>query len=110
MEYCRNLEFTQDPDYDYLRRLFKELYVSCGFENEYIFDWTIQRYHAQMNQESFGVELGLRAPKHGGSSEGNGSEDHSASGEKLSLENKFHMSHEGEIIDHQALADMELVN
>lgn len=41
MLYCRNIGFTEDPDYNYLRRLFKELYVRCGFENEFIFDWTI---------------------------------------------------------------------
>jgi len=41
MVYCRNIGFTEDPDYNYLRRLFKELYVRCGFENELIFDWTI---------------------------------------------------------------------
>ena len=46
MQYCRDLEFTQDPDYSYLRRIFKELYVRLGFENDFIFDWTIQRYHA----------------------------------------------------------------
>lgn len=49
MNYCRNLEFKEDPDYDYLRRMFKELYNRCGFENDFIFDWTIQRYHAQIN-------------------------------------------------------------
>jgi hypothetical protein len=41
MVYCRNLGFEDDPDYSYLRRIFKELYVRCGFENEFIFDWTI---------------------------------------------------------------------
>jgi hypothetical protein len=41
MLYCINLKFTEDPDYTYLRRIFKELYVRCGFENEFIFDWTI---------------------------------------------------------------------
>jgi len=60
MNYCRNLGFTEDPDYNYLRRMFKELYNRCGFENDFIFDWTIQRYHAQINQESFGIEMGLR--------------------------------------------------
>ena len=45
MNYCRNLEFTEDPDYSYLKRIFKELYVRKGYENEFIYDWTIQRYH-----------------------------------------------------------------
>ena len=63
MNYCRNLGFTEDPDYNYLRRMFKELYNRCGFENDFIFDWTIQRYHAQINQESLGIEMGLRKQK-----------------------------------------------
>jgi len=50
MTYCKNLEFTQDPDYSYLRRIFRELYVRCGFDNDFIFDWTIQRYHPQITQ------------------------------------------------------------
>lgn len=41
MKYCRELEFEETPDYDYIKRLFKELYYRCGFENEFIFDWTI---------------------------------------------------------------------
>lgn len=47
MQYTRNLGFTEDPDYNYLRRIFKELYVRCGFENEFLFDWTIQRYNTK---------------------------------------------------------------
>lgn len=44
MKYCRELKFEETPNYSYLRRLFKELYHKCGFENEFIFDWTIQRF------------------------------------------------------------------
>ena len=44
MTYCRQLKFDEAPNYSYIRRLFKELYFRCGFENEFIFDWTIQRY------------------------------------------------------------------
>jgi len=50
MNHCKNLDFTEDPDYSYLRRIFKELYVRSGCENEFIFDWTIQRYHPQITQ------------------------------------------------------------
>lgn len=41
MNYCKGLQFDEDPDYNYLKRLFKELYVRCGFENDFIFDWTV---------------------------------------------------------------------
>jgi len=90
MLYCRNdIKFAEDPDYNYLRRLFKELYVRCGFENELIFDWTIQRYNPKFNQMSFGAQMGLNK---GGSSGDSG--DHSAEEEKVSLENKPPRSNE----------------
>lgn len=41
MNYCRNLKFEEQPNYAYLKRLFRELYIKCGFEHDFIFDWTI---------------------------------------------------------------------
>ena len=81
MHHCRQLEFTNEPDYAYLRRLFRDLYERCNFDNEYVFDWTIQRYHARLSQEAFAAELGLRSPGHSHSSGGD-------SNEAASLENK----------------------
>lgn len=46
MSYCRQLKFEETPNYAHCRRIFKELYYKCGFENEFIFDWTIQRYRS----------------------------------------------------------------
>lgn len=37
--YCRRLSFTERPDYDHLRNLFKDLLLSEGFSNDNIFDW-----------------------------------------------------------------------
>ena len=70
MSYCRNLGFAETPDYSYLRRIFKEMYIRYGFENEYIFDWTIQRYHPKMTQSKFAAEVGLR-DEHNSGSRGN---------------------------------------
>ena len=44
MTYCRNLGFEETPNYNYLKRLFRDLYIKCQFENEYIFDWTVQKF------------------------------------------------------------------
>ena len=44
MTHCRQLKFEETPDYTKYRKLFKDLFFRCGFEHEYIFDWTIQRY------------------------------------------------------------------
>lgn len=50
MNYCRNLQFEEAPNYAYLRRLFRDLYNKCCFENDFIYDWTIQRYRVELPQ------------------------------------------------------------
>ncbi|WJX10070.1 Casein kinase 1-like protein 3 [Trifolium repens] len=42
--YCRSLTFDQRPDYGYLKRLFRELFTSKGYEADYLYDWTILKY------------------------------------------------------------------
>ncbi|XAR53360.1 Non-specific serine/threonine protein kinase [Bertholletia excelsa] len=42
--YCHSLTFDQRPDYGFLKRLFRELFIREGFEFDYIFDWTILKY------------------------------------------------------------------
>ena len=39
LRYVRNLDFFETPDYDYLRKLFSELYVREGYTNINDFDW-----------------------------------------------------------------------
>lgn len=41
LNYCRKLAFDQDPDYSYLRKLFKDLFATSGFELDYVYDWMI---------------------------------------------------------------------
>merc|ERR1712056_154876 len=38
--YCRALRFEDRPDYAYLRRLFKDLFMREGFVNDGMFDWS----------------------------------------------------------------------
>lgn len=42
--YCRGLKFEEKPDYSYLRRILKDLFVAEGFEFDHIYDWTLQNY------------------------------------------------------------------
>ncbi|PHJ21312.1 casein kinase i [Cystoisospora suis] len=43
LNYCRSLRFEDRPDYTYLRRLFRDLYIKEGFdEGEQDFDWTFK--------------------------------------------------------------------
>ena len=39
INYCRGLRFDEDPDYDYLKKLFKKLFENQGFERDFDFDW-----------------------------------------------------------------------
>ncbi|XP_050311449.1 casein kinase I-like isoform X2 [Anthonomus grandis grandis] len=40
MRYVRNLDFFETPDYDYLRKMFRDLYVKKGYPDDGIFEWT----------------------------------------------------------------------
>ncbi|XP_041017039.1 casein kinase 1-like protein 2 [Juglans microcarpa x Juglans regia] len=42
--YCRSLRFDDKPDYAYLKRLFRDLFIREGFQFDYVFDWTILKY------------------------------------------------------------------
>ncbi|KAI4378995.1 hypothetical protein MLD38_016405 [Melastoma candidum] len=42
--YCRSLRFEDKPDYAYLKRLFRDLFIREGYQFDYVFDWTILKY------------------------------------------------------------------
>ncbi|KAL9242991.1 hypothetical protein vseg_016935 [Gypsophila vaccaria] len=39
--YCRSLRFEDKPDYSYLKRLFRDLFIREAYKVDYIFDWTM---------------------------------------------------------------------
>lgn len=41
MKYCTGLQYADKPDYSYLKRIFKEKFISEGYEYDYIFDWVL---------------------------------------------------------------------
>nr|CRX78962.1 hypothetical protein ls5930a1_00018 [Leucosporidium scottii] len=43
LNYCRSLRFDDKPDYSYLRKLFRDLFVREGFQYDYVFDWSVQQ-------------------------------------------------------------------
>ncbi|KAE9619389.1 putative protein kinase CK1-CK1 family [Lupinus albus] len=51
--YCRSLQFEDKPDYSYLKRLFRDLFIREGYQFDYVFDWTILKY-PQSNGSSRG--------------------------------------------------------
>ncbi|KAJ7544312.1 hypothetical protein O6H91_09G073600 [Diphasiastrum complanatum] len=42
--YCRSLRFDDRPDYAYLKRIFRDLFIREGFQFDYVFDWTILKH------------------------------------------------------------------
>ena len=41
MNYCRSLRFEDKPDYGYLRKMFKELFVRENYEWDFVYDWCL---------------------------------------------------------------------
>ncbi|KAK9888142.1 hypothetical protein WA026_000412 [Henosepilachna vigintioctopunctata] len=44
LHYCRQLKFEQNPDYNYLRQLFRTLFHRQGFTYDYVFDWNMLKF------------------------------------------------------------------
>lgn len=60
-EHARSLRFDDRPDYDYLKRLFRELFFRKGFSYDNMFDWellTIQNSRGVSGRESGGQSKG----------------------------------------------------
>jgi len=53
-EHVRSLRFDDRPDYDYLKRLFRELFFRKGFSYDNMFDWELMAM--QMEGQSGGLE------------------------------------------------------
>lgn len=58
LRYVRRLDFFETPDYDYLRRLFQDLFDRKGYVDDGEFDWTGKTlvidisYHEQLHGRS----------------------------------------------------------
>ncbi|TID21151.1 hypothetical protein CANINC_003431 [Pichia inconspicua] len=50
LNYVKSLRFDDKPDYIYLRRMFRDLFVREKYAFDYIFDWTIYKYTVQNQQ------------------------------------------------------------
>lgn len=51
LNYNRSLRFDDKPDYGYLKRLFRELFVREGLRYDYVFDWTVQKNEKEHRQD-----------------------------------------------------------
>ncbi|WVZ74566.1 hypothetical protein U9M48_022732 [Paspalum notatum var. saurae] len=48
--YCRSLRFEDKPDYTYLKKIFRDLFIREGYQLDYVFDWTVSRQAADSNR------------------------------------------------------------
>lgn len=52
LNYTRSLRFDDKPDYAYLRKLFRDLFLKQGFQYDYVYDWTILKYNEMAMKEA----------------------------------------------------------
>jgi len=53
IEYSRSLGADAEPDYRYLRRLFRDLSKRHGIDYDNVFDWTVRKYiqnHSELDK------------------------------------------------------------
>ena len=43
LNYCQGLKFEEEPDYMYLRQLFRILFRTLNHQYDYTFDWTVPK-------------------------------------------------------------------
>jgi len=51
LTYCRGLPFEDRPNYAYLRRLLKDLFVREGYLYDFVFEWTIMNYVSKQPEQ-----------------------------------------------------------
>jgi casein kinase 1 len=57
-EHVRSLRFDDRPDYDYLKRLFRELFFRKGFSYDNLYDWELLSAQNQQRLSSSDAEPG----------------------------------------------------
>jgi casein kinase I family protein HRR25 len=60
LNYCRSLRFDDKPDYSYLRKLFRDLFVREGFQYDYVFDWSVQQRTDEATKEAAAQAAALK--------------------------------------------------
>jgi casein kinase 1 len=61
LNYNRSLRFEDKPDYSYLKKMFRDLFVREGYQMDYVFDWALKRIHETMQAEPGAAAVGAPA-------------------------------------------------
>lgn len=62
LRYVRRLDFFEKPDYDYLRKLFTDLFDRSGFVFDYEYDWAGKPLVRGVGPGHGGFTLGIVGP------------------------------------------------
>jgi len=53
LQYCRNLKFEERPDYNYMRKIFKDLMYKRGHDYDYQYDWVLKKAGHKINENDY---------------------------------------------------------
>jgi len=56
LNYTWSLYFDDKPDYSYLHKIFRDLFVRESFQYDYVFDWNVYKY--QKNAQAIAQAAG----------------------------------------------------
>jgi casein kinase 1 len=62
VNYTRSLRFEDKPDYHYLRKLFRDLFIKESYQMDYVFDWTIKSIQQDAINAGPGAQMIPAAP------------------------------------------------
>lgn len=51
LEYCKNLQFEEKPDYKYLNDLLNKIFLRYGYDLDSLFDWELDMKNLQIKDE-----------------------------------------------------------
>lgn len=57
LNYCRSLKFDDKPDYNFLRRILRELLEREGHKFDYCYDWTVNPTTRKLDNGKIRIEL-----------------------------------------------------
>lgn len=53
LQYCRNLKFEERPDYNYMRKIFKDLMYKRGADYDNQYDWVIKKAGGKVDENDY---------------------------------------------------------
>ncbi|XP_055909732.1 casein kinase I [Eupeodes corollae] len=63
LNYCRSLRFEEQPDYMYLRQLFRILFRTLNHQYDYIYDWTMLKQKTHAGPANAAIPQGTAEPR-----------------------------------------------